>query len=248
MKESTSRKPPAEEQHPRSNGALEQLERDPSSRKRFLKVVGGAAAAGSLATLLAACGEEENETAAPAQKAPGRPPTNQFGRGDIGILNYALTLEHLEAEFYEEVVRSGEVTDRKLATLAKRIGENENEHVEALTATVKQLGGTPAKKPKTNFRSVIEGGPKKILATAAVVENVGAAAYLGQAGNIKSDEVLAAALSIHTVEAEHAAALNELAGNGFRKGGLEGSLPDGAFAKPMSVQQVLAQVKPFLAA
>ena len=231
-------------------GALAAPGGDPSSRKRFLKIVGGAAAAGSLTTLLVACGEEETSAPrapAPAEEAPP-PPTAQFGRGDLGILNYALTLEHLEAEFYEEVIASGAVKDRKLAGLAKRIGENENEHVDALTATVKKLGGTPAKKPKTNFESVIEGGPKKILTTAAMVENVGAAAYLGQAGNIKSEEVLAAALSIHTVEAEHAAALNELAGNGFAKGALEGTLPDGAFAKPMSVQQVLAQIKPFLAA
>ena len=246
MKESTSPQPPAERDHSRASAALEELERDPASRKRFLKIVGGAAAAGSLATAFAACGEEE--TAAPAKKTPPPPPTAQFGRGDLGILNYALTLEHLEAEFYEEVVDSGVVKDGKVASLAQRIGENEREHVEALTATVRKLGGTPAKRPKTNFEPVIEGGPKKILATAAMVENVGAAAYLGQAGNIKSDEVLAAALSIHTVEAEHAAALNELAGNGFTKGALEGSLPDGAFAKPMSVQQVLAQIKPFLAA
>ena len=246
MKESASSSPPAERQHPRSNGVIEELERDPSSRKRFLRMVGGAAAAGSLATVIAACGAEEE--AAPASRAASPPPTAQFGRGDLGILNYALTLEFLEAEFYEEVVASGVVRDRKVARLAKRIGENENEHVEAITATVKKLGGTPAKKPKTNFQPVIEGGPKNILTTAAMVENLGAAAYLGQAGNIESEEVLAAALSIHTVEAEHAAALNELAGNRFRKGALEGSLPDGAFAKPMSAQQVLAQVKPFLAA
>jgi hypothetical protein len=84
--------------------------------------------------------------------------------------------------------------------------------------------------------------------TAATVENLGAAAYLGQAGNIKSKAILAAALSIHSVEARHAAALNELVGRGFGgKGGLEGSLPDGPFGKPMDMASVLKAVAPFIA-
>jgi len=71
------------------------------------------------------------------------------------------------------------------------------------------------------------------------VENLGASAYLGQAGNIKSKEILAAALSIHTIEARHAAVFNTL---------LKMSpTPDGAFAKPTSMSQVLAAVKPFIA-
>jgi len=73
---------------------------------------------------------------------------------------------------------------------------------------------------------------------AATVENLGASAYLGQAGNIQSKEVLAAALSIHTVEARHAAALNSLTGRP--------PTPDGAFAKPATMAQVLPQVKPFI--
>jgi hypothetical protein len=111
-----------------------------------------------------------------------------------------------------------------------------------------KLGGKPVASPKTAFEAVIKKGPKTILETAAVVENLGAAAYLGQAGNIKNKEVLAAALAIHTVEARHAAALNILVGRGFGgKGGLEGALPDGAFGKPMDMKAVLAAVKPFLA-
>ena len=170
---------------------------------------------------------------------------------DIAILNYALTLEYLEADFYDQAVRSGQITDRAVADLAKRIGESEHAHVDALTATVKKLGGTPAGKPATKFDEVIGAGPDKILQTAAVVENLGAAAYLGQAPRIKSKDVLAAALSIHSVEARHAAALNKLTGRGFSDRDparpLDGSLPDGAFAKPMTMDRVLDQVKPFLA-
>ena len=74
---------------------------------------------------------------------------------------------------------------------------------------------------------------------AATVENLGAAAYLGQAGNIKSKEILAAALAIHTVEARHAATLNSLL--------KMTPTPDGAFARPMSMAEVLKAVKPFIA-
>jgi rubrerythrin len=138
------------------------------------------------------------------------------------------------------------ITDKALAETAMMIRDNEQDHVDALTATVKDLGGKP-EKPRTNFDSVLEGGPDMILQTAATVENLGAAAYLGQAGRIQSKEILAAALSIHSVEARHAAALNELVGRGFTgKGQLEGSIPDGAFAMPMSMDEVLKNVQPFL--
>ena len=86
---------------------------------------------------------------------------------------------------------------------------------------------------------MINGGPDKILQTAAAVENLGAAAYLGQAGNIMSPEVLAAALSIHSVEGRHAATLNTVLGMSVT--------PDGAFAKPATMDEVLAKVKPFIA-
>ena len=77
----------------------------------------------------------------------------------------------------------------------------------------------------------------QVAKLAATVENVGAAAYLGQAGNIQSPTVLAAALSIHTVEARHAAILGTLTGQSIT--------PDGAFAKAMTMDQVLAAVAPF---
>jgi len=153
-------------------------------------------------------------------------------------VQYALTLEHLETDFYNAVIDSGVVKNKALAETAKMIRDNEQEHVDALTSTVEKLGGTP-KRPKTTFDAVLEGGEKKVLETAATVENLGAAAYLGQAPRIKSKEVLAAALAIHSVEGRHAAALNSVVGRTI--------VPDGAFAKPASMAEVLPKVKPFLA-
>jgi rubrerythrin len=229
-----------------TDSALRELADDPSSRKRFFKMLGGAGAVSAATVLLAACGDDNKNSAA---RAADVTTTTDDNTSDLKIVNYALTLEYLEATFYQEVLDSGVIKDKKIGDLAKSIHQHEQEHVDALTATAKSLGGTPAAKPQTKFQDVIDKGAKNILRTAATVENLGAAAYLGQAGNIKSKDVLAAALSIHSVEARHAAALNELVGRGFGdgKGGLTGSLPDGPFAKPMDMAAVLKAVKPFIA-
>ena len=229
------------------------MREDPASRKAFLRMVGGGGAA-ALATLLAACGDDDEATssqpstsAAPQAQGSSGASGASGGGGDLEIVNYALTLEYLEADFYMQVIDSGQVKDAAVVELAKKFGQTEQEHVEALMGTAKMLG-TPAEKPQTNFDAVLEGGPEMILKVASTVENLGAAAYLGQAGRIESKEILAAALSIHTVEARHAAALNQLAGRGFMGDGpLDGSIPDGPFAKPMDMQAVLAAVQPYLA-
>jgi rubrerythrin len=231
---------------PVTDSALRELADDPSSRKRFFKMLGGAGAVSAFSVALAACGDDKKKTASTA--APVAKSSDDSNKSDLEILNYALTLEFLEADFYSKVIASGLVTDRKVVSIAKKFGSTEQEHVDALTATIKKLGGKPVAAPKSNFGPTLDKGLKTVLETAATVENLGAAAYLGQAGNIKNKEVLAAALAIHTVEARHAAALNILVGRGFGgKGGLEGALPDGAFGKPMDMKAVLAAVKPFLA-
>ena len=231
-----------------TDSALRELADDPSSRKRFFKMLGGAGAVSAATVFLAACGDDDDEGGA-AKKAPSASDVKDNNNSDLKVLNYALTLEFLEADFYEQVIASGLVKDAKVVSIAKKFGSTEQEHVDALIATIKKLGGKPVDAPKTNFQPTLDKGLKAVLETAADVENLGAAAYLGQAGNIKSKEVLAAALAIHTVEARHAAALNILVGRGFGdgKGGLKGALPDGAFAKPMDEPAVLAAVKPFLA-
>ena len=213
---------------------LKQL-KDPVSRRRFLAVGGSSTA---LAAFLAACGGDSgtttNDTTASMGSGGGASETAQFGKGDVGILNYALTLEYLETAFYADVVKSGLFKGAELETIRK-FGREEAEHVQALTAAVKQLGGKPAPEPKAEFPLK---SAKSVLELAATVENLGAAAYLGQAANIESPEVLAAALSIHSVEGRHAATLNTLLGKSIT--------PDGAFAKPADVNTVLKSVEPFL--
>src|SRR6187551_1994128 len=209
--------------------------KDPVSRRRFLAVGGGSTA---LAAFLAACGDDSgtttNDTTAAMGSGGGASETAQFGKGDVGILNYALTLEYLETAFYADVVKSGLFKGADLKTIRK-FGAEEAEHVEALKAAVKQLGGKPAPEPKAEFPLK---DAKSVLELAGTVENLGAAAYLGQAANIQSPEVLASALAIHSVEGRHAAVLNTLLG--------ESITPDGAFAKPADVQTVLKSVEPFL--
>jgi len=214
-----------------AGNAVARAVKDPVSRRKFMALTGGSAAA---AAFLAACGSDSGTTTTTAAKSGGGGETEQFGKGDVGILNYALTLEYLETAFYADVVKSGLFVGADLATIRK-FGEEEAEHVSALTAAVKQLGGKPAPEPETEFP--LESA-KSVLELAGTVENLGAAAYLGQAGNIESPEVLASALAIHSVEGRHAAALNTLLGLSIT--------PDGAFAKPATAKEVLKSVEPFI--
>jgi Ferritin-like domain len=242
-------------------GIVERLARDDVERKRFLKMagrsIGGGAVATSLAAFIAACGSSSSATTAAAGAAgagtgartgtagqptkttkaagTGSSSSDVSDMGDLAIVNYALTLEYLESQFYAKVAKSGLFKGATLDTL-KTFGMEESEHVKALHKVAMSMG-KPAAMPTGKFPV---HSATQVAMLAATVENLGAAAYLGQAGAIKSKEVLAAALSIHSIEARHAATLNLLT--------KQNPTPDGAFGKPMTMAQVLKVVKPFIAA
>ena len=154
--------------------------------------------------------------------------------GDVDVVNFALTLEYLESDFYEKGQALG--LSSKTMKLARQFGNHEQQHVDALAATVKQLGGKPAKKPTFSFPVKDE---KSFLKLAQVLEDTGVSAYNGAAPAIKSTEVLAAAGSIVQIEARHAAIIRSL--NGAQPA------PD-AFDKTLEQQEVLTAVKPFIKA
>jgi rubrerythrin len=156
------------------------------------------------------------------------------GGGDVDILNFALTLEYLEADFYRQASKLALKGQYK--SLAKEFGANEQEHVDALVATIGQLGGKPVKSPAFAFRLKTQKDFEKLAVT---LEDTGVSAYNGAAPMIKSKEVLAAAGSIVQVEARHAAALRFLDGKHPTKG---------AFDKTLSKAAVLKAVKPLIKA
>jgi hypothetical protein len=180
--------------------ALEDLDRDGAireaidrlpraSRQGFLQAVGGG--------LVAAV-------------ALGRPPAARaaLSRGDVAILNYALTLEYLQDAFYTEAERKGAV-EGPAARLTRVVGAVERAHVKALRDV---LGHRAVSRPFFDFRGVTER-PQSFIRTAVAFEDLGTAAYKGQADKIESPTVLAAAVGIHSVEARHAAWIRYIAGS-----------------------------------
>jgi rubrerythrin len=226
---------PGEESAPPPAGIVERLVRDDVDRKRFLKMAGGTGAASFTAFVLAACGSSSKSSSTASTASASVASATASNNGDLAILNYALTLEYLETAFYEKVNASG-LYSGKVASLLKTFGGQEKTHVEALKGTVEKLGGTPAANPNGKFPI---DSATQVAALAYEVENLGAAAYLGQAANIQSPEILATALAIHTVEARHAASIATLVKKSLT--------PDGAFATPASMSMVMAAIKPFLA-
>ena len=151
--------------------------------------------------------------------------------GDVAILNFALTLEYLERDFYAAAIKQkavGSGAEKRFASIAHA---HEAAHV---TALQKALGSQAIKSPTFDYGKAVTS-VKEFTATSIALEDTGVRAYKGQAPLIASTAILAAALSIHSVEANHAAWIRAIAG--------ENPTYTGAFEKPLTKSQVLAIVK-----
>jgi len=162
----------------------------------------------------------------------------------VDVLNYALTLEHLENAFYrdglaqfDEAAFTDAGYDPAVRDFLADIGEHEQEHVDTLTQVIGDLGGEPVSEAEYDFSGAF-ADLASFLSTAAIFENTGVGAYQGAAQFlIEEDELLTAALNIHSVEARHAGYLNGLNGTSFFPAATD---------TPLTPDEVLAAVTPFI--
>ena len=159
---------------------------------------------------------------------------------DVDVLNYALTLEYLEAEFYRQGNEAGLLSGKEAEYLAA-VQRDEESHVSTVMQTVQTIGGQPVEAPAVDFGDAFSSRAK-YLTLSHTFENVGVQAYLGAAGFISDKAILQAAAGIFGVEARHAAIVGNLLGLEA-----EGGVYMGATETPLSKDEVLAAVQPFLA-
>ena len=203
------------------------------TRLSFLKkagLAGGAVMGGG--ALLSALGP-----AGAMAAGKGRPPA-KFGKGDVGILNFALTLEYLEAAFYNEATandkKSSFIKNKQAQVFLKTVTADENAHVAYLK---KALGSKAVAAPKVDFGATTSS-EASFIKTAVALENTGVHAYSGQALNIKTPATVAAALSILTIEARHASVA------GLLLKATPGTItPDGHLDTPFTANEVLNHVE-----
>ena len=155
---------------------------------------------------------------------------------DTDVLNFALTLEYLEAGFYAAALKQVKGMSADTRKLAKQIADDEAAHVSALRSAIKGAGAKPVAQPKVDFGQAFSS-EASFLKTANTFEDTGVSAYNGAAPMISSKDVLAAAGSIVQVEARHASLIR-----------LARAKPPApaAFDKASPKQAVLTAVKPFL--
>jgi hypothetical protein len=136
----------------------------------------------------------------------------------LDTLNFALTLEYLESNFYIRAVASAIAPSADAMSALTVIRDHENEHVIFLKTAITAAGGTPVSFTADSFDFTAKGTFPDVfsnyglmLAVAQTFEDTGVRAYKGQAPNlISNNDYLTAALQIHSVEARHAAHIREM--------------------------------------
>ena len=220
---------------------MEKLRRTMRSRREILAGTGAVLGAGVVGSAAVA---QEDDGAAGNQPTE-IPPRFDQPDTDVDVLNYALTLEYLEDSFYDmglEAFSNEELADAAaLPVEADLVGQffeaisaQEQSHTEQLARVIETLGATPAEPPEFEFGFETAD---EFVATAQVLENTGVGAYAGAAPRIESPDILSAALSIHSVEARHAALLNAFNG--------ESPFPQ-AYDPALPIPDVLAAIQPFI--
>jgi rubrerythrin len=207
----------------RNDGGLGAVEVEPINRSALL--VRGALAAGALYGSWSVSPLVRRAFAA------------QGSMNDVDILNFALTLEYLEAAFYSEAAKQVPGLSGELAGYVKAFGAEEQDHVDALSGAIKDLGGKPVEAPGVDFGDAFSS-TDSFLELAITFEDTGVSAYNGAAPMIDSKDLLAVAGSIVQVEARHAAAVRHAAG--------EPAAPN-AFDPTLGEDEVLKAAQPFIA-
>ena len=154
---------------------------------------------------------------------------------DVEVVNFALTLEILEATFYEEALKRAGLSG-DVRTLTEEIASNENEHVSVLTRTVTDLGGKPVDNLKLDFGDAFSS-ESSYLDLAQTFEDTGVSAYNGAAPLIQDPAILSAAGTIVQVEGRHAALIRAQRGE---------DIAPSPFDETMTMAQVLDAVDPFI--
>ena len=161
---------------------------------------------------------------------------------DQSILNFALGLEFLEADFYARVVAAHQTRpylSARALMAAQKLATDEAAHVTAIIDLLTRAGATPVAKPTFNFPAPVFYSQTAFLDQATQFEETGVGAYLNAAPMVDSKDALRFAASVYGIECRHTGLIRHLAGRSFSPTETE---------LPLSMDEVQRRVAPFIVA